>query len=335
VCPGEASLPDFGFRQILIAWAIKSFLDKGLKLEFAVEKGKQFIENQDPPEGIIEANGNDVSKVLFFNESWYRIGTGATVTERELALLMLESADYQIIPALEPEGKARDLGVKLRESEKRVILVSDNILLSPQLIFVLLEMIPRLVLSMGLAGKFIGCSPRQLCYWTDLGLIDPIEDDEKEIVEGDLRYFGFAQLVQGLVMSDARRRGIALKQASDQSIKIAPMAIAEWAKIIEESRSSSMPSQPKSGDSKSMRNLVLSSFERQIAPTYTTLTEDSICLYSGMPVKDREFMRAELARLCEESVLDRIGVGDVVRYRLLPGYEKKVGTQEQRQQQKI
>jgi DNA-binding transcriptional MerR regulator len=84
--------------------------------------------------------------------------------------------------------------------------------------FALLE---RLRLTTGKAAEFCGVSRRQLCYWTDIGLVNAIEPDpEEEIEEQDAasrRVYDFSALYKIMLIKQALQRVKGLRRAAKET----------------------------------------------------------------------------------------------------------------------
>jgi DNA-binding transcriptional MerR regulator len=85
--------------------------------------------------------------------------------------------------------------------------------------FALLE---RLRLTTGKAAEFCGVSRRQLCYWTDIGLVNAIEQDPEE--EGDAdedaasrRVYDFTALYKIMLIKQALQRVKGLRRAAKET----------------------------------------------------------------------------------------------------------------------
>lgn len=108
---------------------------------------------------------------------------------------------------------------------------SHNVLTSPDP-FSLLE---RLQLTTGRAAEFCGVSRRQLCYWTDKGLI-PAQNDEQALEdeggEGSRRLYDFSALYKVLLIKQLLAAGKGLKRAS----KEIEQQVAEREKLSRELR---------------------------------------------------------------------------------------------------
>jgi DNA-binding transcriptional MerR regulator len=69
------------------------------------------------------------------------------------------------------------------------------------------ELLKNLRLTTGKAAQFCGVSRRQLCYWTDTGIISSLEGDDGDSEESARRTYDF----------DALHRVLLIKQALEQS----------------------------------------------------------------------------------------------------------------------
>jgi len=89
---------------------------------------------------------------------------------------------------------------------------SNQSILSPIDPFALLE---RLQLTTGKAAEFCGVSRRQLCYWTDKGIISSLNDGEGED-EASRRVYDFSAIVKVLLIKQVLQQGRGLKRASKE-----------------------------------------------------------------------------------------------------------------------
>ena len=92
---------------------------------------------------------------------------------------------------------------------------SNQSILNPIDPFALLE---KLQLTTGKAAEFCGVSRRQLCYWTDKGIISSLSDNAE--VEGEdeasRRVYDFPSLSKVLLIKQVLQQGRGLKRASKE-----------------------------------------------------------------------------------------------------------------------
>lgn len=77
------------------------------------------------------------------------------------------------------------------------------------------ELMVNLQLTTGKAAEFCDISRRQLCYWTDKGIVDTIEGEIEEYGEdGTRRVYDFAALRRVLLIKQLLEQGRGLKRAT-------------------------------------------------------------------------------------------------------------------------
>ena len=77
------------------------------------------------------------------------------------------------------------------------------------------ELLMNLKLTTGKAAEFCDISRRQLCYWTDKGIVDTVEGDEEEFgEEGARRVYDFTALRRVLLIKQLLEQGRGLKRAT-------------------------------------------------------------------------------------------------------------------------
>lgn len=77
------------------------------------------------------------------------------------------------------------------------------------------ELLQNLKLTTGKAAEFCDISRRQLCYWTDKGIVDTVEGDEEEFgEEGARRVYDFTALRRVLLIKQLLEQGRGLKRAT-------------------------------------------------------------------------------------------------------------------------
>lgn len=76
------------------------------------------------------------------------------------------------------------------------------------------ELLHGLKLTTGKAAEFCDISRRQLCYWTDKGIIETIEGDESFDEDGARRVYDFAALRKVLLIKQLLEQGRGLKRAT-------------------------------------------------------------------------------------------------------------------------
>ena len=78
------------------------------------------------------------------------------------------------------------------------------------------ELLQGLKLTTGKAAEFCDISRRQLCYWTDKGIIETLEDDGEsdEGESGARRVYDFTALRKVLLIKQLLEMGRGLKRAT-------------------------------------------------------------------------------------------------------------------------
>ncbi|HEX2949549.1 MAG TPA: MerR family transcriptional regulator [Armatimonadota bacterium] len=77
------------------------------------------------------------------------------------------------------------------------------------------ELLTNLQLTTGKAAEFCDISRRQLCYWTDKGIVDTIEGDGEDFgEEGARRVYDFTALRRVLLIKQLLEQGRGLKRAT-------------------------------------------------------------------------------------------------------------------------
>ena len=77
-----------------------------------------------------------------------------------------------------------------------------------------------LKLTTGKAAEFCDISRRQLCYWTDKGIVETLEDEESEMEDGELgarRIYDFTALRKVLLIKQLLEMGRGLKRATREA----------------------------------------------------------------------------------------------------------------------
>jgi len=92
---------------------------------------------------------------------------------------------------------------------------SNQSILSPIDPFALLE---KLQLTTGKAAEFCGVSRRQLCYWTDKGIISSINEGDGGEDEASRRVYDFPALCKVLLIKQVLQQGRGLKRASKEIV---------------------------------------------------------------------------------------------------------------------
>jgi DNA-binding transcriptional MerR regulator len=75
------------------------------------------------------------------------------------------------------------------------------------------QLVMRLTLSAGKAAEFCGISRRQLCYWTDKGLIQAVGDETPEEKPASRRVYDFAALYRTILIKREIEQGNSLHRA--------------------------------------------------------------------------------------------------------------------------
>jgi DNA-binding transcriptional MerR regulator len=76
------------------------------------------------------------------------------------------------------------------------------------------ELLRGLRLTTGKAAQFAGVSRRQLCYWTDTGIVNSIEGDGDEEDDSARRSYDFEALYRVLLIKQALERASGLRRAA-------------------------------------------------------------------------------------------------------------------------
>ncbi len=76
------------------------------------------------------------------------------------------------------------------------------------------ELLRGLRLTTGKAAQFAGVSRRQLCYWTDTGIVNSMEGDEDENEDSARRSYDFEALHRVLLIKQALERSSGLRRAA-------------------------------------------------------------------------------------------------------------------------
>lgn len=77
------------------------------------------------------------------------------------------------------------------------------------------ELLQNLQLTTGKAAEFCDISRRQLCYWTDKGIVDTVEGDGEDYgEEGARRVYDFTALRRVLLIKQLLEQGRGLKRAT-------------------------------------------------------------------------------------------------------------------------
>lgn len=82
------------------------------------------------------------------------------------------------------------------------------------------ELLERLRLTTGKAAEFCGVSRRQLCYWTDIGLVTASEDEQLELDDNDdaasRRSYDFEALYKIMLIKQVLARVKGLRRAAKE-----------------------------------------------------------------------------------------------------------------------
>ena len=77
------------------------------------------------------------------------------------------------------------------------------------------ELLMNLKLTTGKAAEFCDISRRQLCYWTDKGIVETVEGEDEEYgEEGTRRVYDFSALTRVLLIKQLLEQGRGLKRAT-------------------------------------------------------------------------------------------------------------------------
>jgi DNA-binding transcriptional MerR regulator len=103
------------------------------------------------------------------------------------------------------------------------------------------ELLKRLKLSTGKAAAFAGVSRRQLCYWTDTGIISPLDEEGEEGGDDDpsRRSYDFEALHRVLLIDQAMKHYPGLRRAArevDQYLAARKRRAEDLASSIEQKR---------------------------------------------------------------------------------------------------
>ncbi len=103
------------------------------------------------------------------------------------------------------------------------------------------ELLKRLELTTGKAAQFAGVSRRQLCYWTDTGIISAVNEDGGEDGGGDAsrRTYDFDALYRVLLIKQAMKHFPGLRRAAkevDRYLAAKKRKAEELASSIEQKR---------------------------------------------------------------------------------------------------
>lgn len=101
------------------------------------------------------------------------------------------------------------------------------------------ELLKRLRLTTGRAAEFSGVSRRQLCYWTDTGIVSSIEGEEDDTGDSNRRTYDFEALHRVLLINQALERAPGLRRAArevDQYLSERRRRAEELAQSIEQKR---------------------------------------------------------------------------------------------------
>jgi len=102
------------------------------------------------------------------------------------------------------------------------------------------SLLQQLKLTTGKAAQFCGVSRRQLCYWTDTGIVSSIEsDDEDETDDAARRSYDFESLHRVLLIQQALKHTPGLRRAArevEQHLAARRRRADELANSIEQKR---------------------------------------------------------------------------------------------------
>jgi DNA-binding transcriptional MerR regulator len=102
------------------------------------------------------------------------------------------------------------------------------------------ELLRGLKLTTGKAAQFAGVSRRQLCYWTDTGIVSSVEGEEgEESDDSSRRSYDFNGLHRVLLIQQALKSGAGLRRAArevDQYLAARGRRAEELAASIEQKR---------------------------------------------------------------------------------------------------
>jgi len=101
------------------------------------------------------------------------------------------------------------------------------------------ELLKNLELTTGKAAEFAGVSRRQLCYWTDTGIISAVEGDDDDGDSSARRTYDFDALHKVLLIKRALEHSAGLRRAArevDQYLTQRRRSADELANSIEQKR---------------------------------------------------------------------------------------------------
>jgi len=101
------------------------------------------------------------------------------------------------------------------------------------------ELLTRLRLTTGKAAEFSGVSRRQLCYWTDTGIVTSVEGEENDSGDNNRRTYDFDALHRVLLINQALEHAPGLRRAArevDQYLSERRRRAEELAQSIEQKR---------------------------------------------------------------------------------------------------
>lgn len=101
------------------------------------------------------------------------------------------------------------------------------------------ELLKRLRLTTGKAAEFSGVSRRQLCYWTDTGIVPSVEGEEDDAGDSSRRTYDFDALHRVLLINQALEHAPGLRRAArevDQYLSERRRRAEELAQSIEQKR---------------------------------------------------------------------------------------------------
>ena len=108
-------------------------------------------------------------------------------------------------------------------------------------------LLQQLKLTTGKAAQFCGVSRRQLCYWTDTGIVSSIEsEDEEEPDDAARRSYDFDTLHRVLLIQQALKHTSGLRRAArevEQHLAARRRRAEELANSIEQKREDFLPEQ--------------------------------------------------------------------------------------------
>lgn len=142
------------------------------------------------------------------------------------------------------------------------------------------ELLKSLKLTTGKAAQFTGVSRRQLCYWTDTGIVTAIEGEGEELDGGDesaRRAYDFEALHRVLLINQALNHFPGLRRAAkevDQYLASKRKRNEELASSIEQKREEFLTEQADKLDA-------LANRLREVAPKLTD-RQQLLDLYRGL-----------------------------------------------------